>query len=154
MKTRWLILAAIGVVSIVAGVSASAAGTVGAAKPPTNKVQLGEFSIKPKLEFFAKGKIKLAVKNGGIEKHELVVVRGSDPKALPTKADGSVDEEKIAKADKRGELGELKARKTKSKVFKFPPGSYIFFCNLVDKEKDGTVVSHFARGMYVKVEAG
>ena len=36
----------------------------------------------------------------------------------------------------------------------FPPGSYIFFCNLVDKEKDGTVVSHFARGMYVKVEAG
>jgi len=129
-------------------------GDSGRGEAPNEKVQLGEFSIKPKLEFFANGKIKLAIKNVGIEKHELVVVRGSDAKALPTKPDGSVDEEKIAKADKLGELGELKAHKTKSKVFKFPPGSYIFFCNLVDKEKDGTVVSHFARGMYVKVEAG
>jgi hypothetical protein len=81
------------------------------------------------------------------------IVRGADPAALPTKADGSVDEEQIPKSDEVGELENIKKGKTKSKTFKLSAGSYILFCNTVDTEEDGTVVSHFARGMHTTINA-
>src|SRR6266498_1914487 len=120
-------------------------------KVPTVKVTLIEFQVTPALQFVAKGKIKFAVKNGGTEKHEFVIVRGADPAALPTEADGSVDEEQIPKSDEVGELENIKKGKTKSKTFKLSTGSYILLCNTVDTEEDGTVVSHFARGMYTTI---
>jgi iron uptake system EfeUOB component EfeO/EfeM len=122
-------------------------------KVPKVKVSLVEFQVNPALQFVAKGKIKFAVKNAGTEKHEFVILRGADPAALPTKADGSVDEEQIPKSDEVGELENIKKGKTKSKTFKLSAGSYILLCNTVDTEEDGTVVSHFARGMYTVINA-
>jgi hypothetical protein len=86
-------------------------------------------------------------------KHEVVVVRGTDPSALPTKPDGSVDEGQIPKRDKVGETGDVKAGKTKTKTLKLSTGSYILFCNIIDTEPDGSQVSHFAKGMYTTVNA-
>jgi hypothetical protein len=122
-------------------------------KPPKVKVQLIEFQVIPALEFVAKGKINFAVTNAGTEKHEFVIVRGADPAALPTKADGSVDEDQIPKSDQVGELENIKKGKTKSKTFKLSAGPYILLCNTVDTEEDGTVVSHFARGMSTVINA-
>ncbi len=122
-------------------------------KVPTVKVSLIEFQVNPALKFVAKGKIKFVVKNAGTEKHEFVIVRGNDPAALPTKADGSVDEEQIPKSDQVGELENIKKGKTKSKTFKLSAGPYILFCNTVDTEEDGTVVSHFTRGMSTTINA-
>jgi hypothetical protein len=136
--------------ALAAGATASAAAANGS---PKLKVRLIEFQVKPKLDFIAAGKTKFVVKNGGTEEHELVVVRGDDPAALPTAADGSVDESQIAQADEIGELEEIKAGKTKSTAFKLPADSYILFCNIVETEEDGTVVSHFAEGMYTTIDA-
>jgi len=144
------ILAALMAGALAAGATASAAAAGGT---PRLKVRLIEFEVQPRLEFIAAGKTKLVVKNGGSEEHEFVIVRGDDPAALPTVADGSVDEDQIAKADAIGELEEIKKGKTKSKVFKLSPDQYIFFCNIVDTEEDGTVVSHFAEGMYTVIDA-
>jgi hypothetical protein len=150
MEVRHSILATILAGALMTAAGASAAAARGEEKL---KVRLIEFEVKPRLEFIAKGKTKLVVKNGGTEEHELVVVRGDDPAALPTVADGSVDESQIAKSDDVGELEEIEPGKTKSKAFKLSTGSYILFCNIVDTEEDGTVVSHFAEGMYTTIDA-
>ena len=144
------ILAALIAGALAVGAMTSAAAARGT---PTLKVRLIEFQVQPRLEYIAAGKTKLVVKNSGTEEHEFVIVRGDDPAALPTVADGSVDEDQIAKADAIGELEEIKKGKTKSKVFKLSPDKYIFFCNVVETEKDGTVVSHFAEGMHTVVDA-
>jgi hypothetical protein len=150
MRIRRLVLATMVVGAVAGGFTPSLAAT---AKPPKVKVQLIEFQINPALQFVAKGKINFVVKNAGTEKHEFVIVRGADPAALPTKADGSVDEEQIPKSDQVGELENIKKGKTKSKTFKLSTGPYILLCNTVDTEADGTVVSHFARGMYTTINA-
>ena len=144
------VLAAMVVGTVAGGFTPSLAAT---AKAPKVKVQMVEFQIKPELQFISKGKINFVVKNAGTEKHEFVIVRGNDPAALPTKADGSVDEDQIPKSDQIGELENIKKGKTKSKTFKLSAGPYILFCNIVDTEQDGTVVSHFARGMYTTINA-
>jgi hypothetical protein len=129
------------------------AAPAGAKDAPQLKVRLIEFKVKPARDYVAKGKTKVVLKNAGTETHEFVVVRGDDAAALPTDADGAVDESKIPKSDQVGEVEDIKKGKTKSKVFKLSPGSYVVFCNVVDKEKDGTVVSHFKEGMHTTIDA-
>lgn len=136
-----------------AALGVATAPAAGAKEVPQLKVKLIEFKVKPGRDYVAKGKTKFVVKNGGTEKHELVVVRGDDPGALPTKADGAVDEQQIPDADQLGEIEEFKAGKTKTKVFKLAPGKYVLFCNIVEEEDSGEVVSHFKEGMYTTIEA-
>jgi hypothetical protein len=119
----------------------------GAATTPTVKAKLFEFKIKPKPKSTKAGKVKVVAKNIGTEEHELVVVKGDDAAALPTAADGSVDEDAIPETDKFGEIAEFKPKKTKTKTFDLDAGSYVVFCNVVDDEDDITV-SHFAEGMH------
>jgi hypothetical protein len=149
MKARHGMFAVIAAGGMVLGLAAPA----GAKESPKLKVRLIEFEIQPALDYIAKGKTKFVLKNAGTETHEFVVVRGDDPAALPTAADGSVDEDKIPAADQVGEVEDIKKKTTKSKVFKLSPDSYILFCNLVDEEEDGSTVSHFAEGMYTTVDA-
>jgi hypothetical protein len=150
MAIRRLVVAAMVAGAVAGGVTPSLAA---AAKPPKVKVQLIEFQVNPALQYVAKGKINFVVKNAGTETHEFVIVRGADPAALPTKPDGSVDEDQIKKSDQVGELENIKKGKTKSKTFKLSTGPYILLCNTVDTEEDGTVVSHFARGMSTVINA-
>ena len=150
MRIRSLVLATMVVVAVTGGFTPSLAAT---AKPPKQKVELIEFQVNLAGQYIAKGKSNFVVKNAGTETHEFVIVRGADPAALPTKADGSVDEEQIKKSDQVGELENIKKGKTKSKTFKLSAGPYILLCNTVDTEEDGTVVSHFARGMSTVINA-
>ena len=120
---------------------------------PSISVKLSEFVIKPELKAVAAGKVTFKVKNVGTEKHEMVVVRVTDGAQLPTKADGSVDEAAIPETDKFGEVEKVKPKKTKNLTVKLPLGDYVLFCNVVDHEKDGTTVSHYAEGMHTTFTA-
>ncbi|MEO6715417.1 MAG: hypothetical protein ABIM89_18605 [Mycobacteriales bacterium] len=68
----------------------------------------------------------------GSETHELVFVRLKDPSALPTKSDGSVDEEKISEGDKAGEIADVRAGKSATKDLEQTAGEYVAICNLVE----------------------
>ena len=62
-------------------------------------IVLSEFSIKLSSPTFAAGKVTITAENAGAEEHEVVLVRAASVGDLPTKSDGSVDEDKIAEID-------------------------------------------------------
>ena len=68
---------------------------------------LSEFSIKLDQPSLPAGTVTLTADNVGAEEHEIIFVKASAVADLPTKADGSVDEEKIAKSDLVGEIGNI-----------------------------------------------
>ena len=127
-------------------------------------IVLSEFSIKLSSPTFAAGKVTITAENAGAEEHEVVLVRAASVGDLPTKSDGSVDEDKIAEIDKLGELDHLQPRQKKSAVFDLKPGTYIAFCNLIDSMNPTMMASrntgssmmrgsamghvHFALGMF------
>jgi hypothetical protein len=134
----------LGVGGVVAGATTQARSTAKARSVP---VKLVEFKVQPKQTSLITGRpVKLRVKNAGLRVHELVVVRTNG--SLPVRADGSVDEDAIPESDKIKEIAKLQPKKTKTvKVGDLPPGEFVFFCNLVDKEPDGTALSHYVQGM-------
>jgi len=124
------------------------------AKDATVQARLLEFKVRRKPASVAAGKVTFKVKNIGGEKHEFVVVRAQPGVDLPTAADGSVDEDAIPEADKIGEVEDLKPKKTKSLTRTLDPADYVLFCNVVDKEPDGSVLSHYAQGMHQSFTVG
>ena len=152
MRVRRSIVAVMAAAALALGVAGPAAA---GKQPPKLKVRLVEFEVQPAREFTAAGKTKVVAQNKGTEKHELVVVRGDDPAALPTNPeDGSVDEDQLGEDAEVGEIEGVKKKKSKSKTLKLsPPGKYILFCNIVEEEEDGTIVSHFAEGMHTVIDA-
>ncbi len=106
-------------------------------------VKMSEWLFEPSATSIKSGNVKFTVNNVGGAEHELVIVKGTDPKALATKTDGSVDEEKILEALKVGEVEKVAARTTKSGTLEVEPGTYVLMCNLVDANG----ASHFAKGM-------
>jgi len=124
-------------------------------------VKLEEFQILPRPTLYKAGTVKLTVKNVGTMTHEMVLFRAASVDALPKvtvpggeRAVGDVDEEAIPKADAMGETGDVKAGATVVKTFHLTPGTYVMICNIDDKQPDGTVVSHFQRGMSATITAG
>jgi uncharacterized cupredoxin-like copper-binding protein len=116
-------------------------------------VQLFEFGVKRKPKFVAAGKVTFTAKNIGTMKHEMVVVRVQPGAKLPTKADGSIDEEAIPETDKMGEVGTIKPKKSGKLTKTLDPGSYVLFCNLVNTQS-GTTFVHYERGMHATFTAG
>ena len=80
--------------------------------------------------------------NEGSETHELVIVRADDTVSLPTKSDGSVDEDKIPESDKPGEIADIKAGATVTKTINLASGNYVAICNLVDTMGQGDVMGN------------
>jgi hypothetical protein len=113
-----------------------------------DEVTLKEFSVTPDPREHKAGSIEIEAKNDGTITHEFVVVKAKDAAALPLNADGSVDEDKIAKADQFGEIEDIAAGKSKTHKFKLPAGDYVMFCNVVDEKSDAPPVVHFKEGMH------
>jgi hypothetical protein len=140
----------------------SAPASVANASATDRTFVLNEFTIKLGSQSLSSGKVLLTANNIGNEEHELVIVRASAVTDLPTKADGSVDEDKIAETDKVGEIEHVMSHQTKSSTFQLDPGTYVAFCNLIDQMGTGSMMNgnmgsgqnmgsghvHFARGMY------
>ena len=127
--------------------------------PSKGTVTLEEFQIIASPTQYKAGKVTLTVKNIGTMTHEMVLFRAANADALPKvttaggdRAVGDVDEEAIPKADAMGETGDVKPGKTVVKTFDLTPGSYVMICNIDDPQPDGTVLSHFQRGMHTTID--
>jgi hypothetical protein len=133
---RTLASTGIAIALVVIAACGSSAKSTPAAGP--NTFTLNEFSIAAPSSALHAGRVAITADNVGRETHEIVIVAASSTNDLPTKADGSVDEDKIPAAEKMGEIADIAARTRRSKSFELKAGSYIAFCNLVDAMGSGT----------------
>jgi hypothetical protein len=116
-------------------------------------VVLGEWVVEPDPPAAPAGSLTIVADDQGGEDHELVIVRADDPADLPTDEDGAVDEEGIAQEDFIGEIEDVASGTQRSGTFTLDPGTYVFFCNVVEEEEGGEVESHFAEGMHATFTA-
>lgn len=123
------------------GGAASAANTV--------NVTVKDFEVMPAVSTIKAGTVQFVVTNEGPkEEHELVVFKtDTAPEALPTKADGSADEDKVT-GKKMGEVEQVPVGQSKSFTLDLEPGKYVLICNVVTTT-DGSAESHYAMGMHV-----
>jgi hypothetical protein len=172
MKMRTVVIAIIGFLGAVFVFTAcGSSGKDGTSSTASeNTFKLGEFTIVPPSNTLSAGNVSITADNIGGEEHELVIVRAPSKESLPTKSDGSVDEDKIAEADKIGEIEDVAAQSSKTKTFELAAGKYVAFCNIIDSMMgssstmmgghsdmmgdsgmgSGTGHVHFAAGMHVE----
>ncbi len=112
----------------------------------TIAVALDEWSVTPDPGSSRAGSINFAADNVGEDGHELVIVEGDDPEALPLDDEGAVDEAALAEGSFIGEIEVFPPGETCDGVFELAAGDYVLFCNIVEVE-DGEVENHFELGM-------
>ena len=135
-----LILASCGSDKVAAPRPSPASLTPSVAGTTDRTLVLNEFTIKLGSPSLSSGKVLLTANNVGNEEHELVLVRASAVTDLPTKADGSVDEDKTAETDKVGEIEHVMSHQTKSSSLQLDPGTNVVFCN-VDQMGTGSMMN-------------
>lgn len=110
----------------------------------TVNVLLSEFIVDPSPASVPAGQVTFVAKNEGKEEHELVIVKTDlAPEKLPTKDDGSVDEEG-AGVTVVDEIEEFEPGGTERLTVKLDPGKYVLLCNIVDEEGE----AHYEEGMH------
>jgi hypothetical protein len=97
-----------------------------------NTFGLSEFAITPPTNDLRAGSVSITANNIGGEEHELVIVRADDVESLPTKPDGSVNEDAIPASAKVGEIDHIAPQSEKSQSFSLAAGHYVAFCNIID----------------------
>jgi hypothetical protein len=148
MPTTRSVVAAVAAAVLVTGIAL--VGPAQAASTTKVNVLLSEFIVRPKPKSVEAGKIPFVARNVGVETHEFVIARASSPDALPTDADGAVDETQIPAEDLIGEIEDVASQKMAKGTFTLKAGKYVLFCNIVDEEATGEKVAHFAEGMHKK----
>ena len=117
--------------------------------PTTVDVTLSEFVVEPDPVSVAAGDVTFAATNEGEEEHELVIAKSDlAPDALPTKDDGSVDEEGEG-VEFVDEIEEFEPGGTEELTVNLEAGKYVLFCNLVEEEESGETESHYGEGMTI-----
>jgi len=112
-------------------------------------VSLSEWDIEVPADI-AGGSVTIAATNDGGETHELVIVRADSVDGWEQE-EGKVLEDQFAEEDFIGEIEEFDAGTTETATFELDPGTYVFFCNIVEEEEDGELESHFDEGMWTVV---
>lgn len=126
-------------------------GTPAATQPSgggTNvNVDLYEFGVLPSVDTATAGPITFNANNiGGIDHEMLIVKTDLAPDALPTNADGSVDET-AAGLQVVDKIDAFPRNTSQSLTADLGPGNYVLVCNLV-QDQNGTTISHYQKGMY------
>jgi uncharacterized cupredoxin-like copper-binding protein len=113
----------------------------------TVDVTLQEFAIATDPTSASAGTVTFDISNEGPDDaHEFVVFRTDlGPTELPTNPDGSVDEEGEG-VELIDEQEEVEPDTSASLDVDLEAGSYVFICNIVEKE-DGETISHYQQGM-------
>lgn len=107
---------------------------------------LSEWEISIDKDSVPRGPIDFTIKNDGDETHEFVIIKtGIAPGELPTKDDGSVDQD-APDIDVQQEVEDIESGDKTGRTYELDPGSYVLICNIVD-EKDGKTESHYENGM-------
>ena len=135
------------VASAVTGAGTSVAGDGGGGSAPVVNVTLQEFEVSPQPDSVAAGQVTFrATNNGPEDDHEMVVIK-TDLAAdeLPTKDDGSVDEDGDG-IDIIGEIEEFPVGETQELEVDLDAGAYVLICNVVE-EDNGQTESHYQEGM-------
>ncbi len=122
-----------------AGASTAAAGTI-------VEVLLDEFAVVPDKSTVSAGEITFRATNEGPDdEHELVIIRSDlAPDKLPTGDDGSVPEDEVDFVD---EVEGLAVGASDEITVDLAAGKYVLICNIVQTEPDGTIESHYQKGM-------
>ncbi len=144
------LMAALGGLAVIAlAVGAcSPAATATPASPTKVDVTLQEWAVVPSTTTIKAGEVTFNAKNDGPDDaHELVVIKTDlGPLALPTGADGKVDEEG-AGVQVIGEIEEFAVGASASGTFDLAAGKYLLICNVVDAEGD----AHYGKGMTIAI---
>jgi uncharacterized cupredoxin-like copper-binding protein len=115
----------------------------------TVDVTVQEFAVIPASTSAPAGDVTFDVTNEGPDDtHEFVVFKTDlAPDALPTAADGSVDEagEGVELID---EIEDIAVGDTPTLTVTLDAGSYVFICNIVEEE-GGETIAHYQQGMRV-----
>jgi len=110
-------------------------------------VTLVEYKVVPDVTSVPAGSVTFNAKNIGGAEHALHVFKTDlAPEALPTKADGSVDEE-AAGVEMIDHVTGIQPQQAKSLTVKLQPGNYVLICNVV-QTANGQTTSHYAKGMH------
>lgn len=111
-------------------------------------VTLQEWAVVPASASVAAGEVSFNAKNAGPKNtHEMVVLKTDlAPDALPTQADGSIDEER-AGVTLIGEVEDVPVGSSKTVTLDLASGKYVLLCNIVD----GSEV-HYKLGMRTAFE--
>jgi hypothetical protein len=157
MKRR--LIGAAGALVLLAACGGMGADTNPSVASKPGQFRLDEWSITADQPALTAGQHTITATNLGHLTHELVIVRATDAASLPTKADGSVDEDQLD-AVKVGEIADVPAGASRHKSFRFGPGSYVAFCNVVGGMGSGMGMGngmmkgmdhvHFAAGMHTE----
>lgn len=124
-------------------------GTEGGGTPAIT-VGLSEWSVSPTPAQVTKGTVTVEAENNGQEVHELVIARA--PVDQLKVVDGAVDEAQLPPGAFIGEIEGFPSATSCTATFQLAePGTYSFFCNIVETEPDGTKESHFEEGMVTSV---
>ena len=110
-------------------------------------VTLQEFAVVPDSDSTEAGDVTFDVTNEGPDDtHEFVVIRTDlAPDALPTSADGSVDEEGEG-VEVVDELEDVEVGDSRDLTIDLDAGSYVLICNVVE-EDEGKTEAHYKLGM-------
>jgi uncharacterized cupredoxin-like copper-binding protein len=108
-------------------------------------VTLQEFSINPSADTAQAGEVTFNVVNTGPDDvHEFVIIKTDlDADALPTRDDGSVDEdgEGIEVID---EIEDMAVGDSQTLTVNLEAGAYVLICNIYDETEDE---AHYEEGM-------
>jgi len=123
-----------------AAVFLSGCGVTGraTARAPGHTVQVTErdFDITGPTQLPA-GRVRLTVRNGGPDAHELIVARVGGGAPLPLRRDGlTVDEERIQAATV-GKLEPGAPKSVREVTVNLTPGRYVLFCNMYGHYRGG-----------------
>ena len=150
----WTVVAA----AVLVGACTSAAGTPSpAASTPAGvatsvEVALQEWAVLPARASAPAGAVSFRVTNNGPDdEHELVVIKTElDAGALPTDANGAVDEAGGG-MEVIGEIEDIAVGQTEELITQLVPGKYVLICNIYDEsEKE----AHYRLGMRVAFTVG
>jgi hypothetical protein len=112
-------------------------------------VTLVEYQVKTNVESVPSGSVTFEARNIGGAEHALHVFKTDlAPDALPTMADGSVDEE-AAGLTMVDHVTGIQPQQSKSLTLDLEPGTYVLVCNVVQQTADGQTISHYEKGMHV-----
>jgi len=107
---------------------------------------LSDFKIALDPTAVANGNVAIDGTNNGTHPHEIVVVKGVAASALPTSADGTVDEDQLPDGALIGELEAFSPGRSCSATFALTPGDYTLFCNISGEEG-----GHYKLGMFTSL---
>lgn len=125
----------------------AAGGCVPTASAPPSatklKATLSDFKIELSPTTIPAGPVELDATNHGMHPHEIVIVKGVASNALPTDANGMVEEDKLPAGSDIGEIEPFKPGLECRGGFTLEAGTYTLFCNVMGAEEG----AHFRNGM-------